>query len=115
MTTIWERVEDALDGLGVDLAANAMVMPTGTALPDEFIVYQVISSPPEQHADELETLRSYRVQVSYYNRAGLIGMPAIKAAMVTAGFTKSVYRELPYNQLTRHYGLAMEFLYLVEE
>jgi len=115
MASIWEITEDALDGLGVALAANVMVMPTGTALPDEFIVFQLISSPPAQAANDVETLRRYRMQVSYYNRAGLISMPAIEAAMVTAGFTKSVYRELPYNQLTRHYGLAMEFLYLVEE
>lgn len=112
MTTIWELTEDALDGLGVSLAANVMQSQTGTALPDQFIVYQLISSPPAQAADDAETLRSYRMQVAVYNRAGLISLPDIEGAMVTAGFRKSMYRELPYNQLTRHYGLAMEFNYL---
>lgn len=110
--SIWELTEDALDGLGVALAANVMVEGTGTALPDQFIVYQLISSPPELHADDAETLRSYRMQVTVYNRAGLISLPDVEGAMVTAGFRKSMFRELPYNTLTRHYGLAMEFIYL---
>jgi len=115
MASIWELTEDALDGLGVDLAANVMIRATASALPDSYIVYQVISSPPLQHGDNVERLRWWRMQVTYYSRAGLIAMPAIEAAMVTAGFTKSMFRELPYNELTRHYGFAMDFIYLEEE
>ena len=115
MTTIWERTVSALTGLSVDMAANVMIQATADALPDQYIVYQLISSPPEQHGDNVERLRTYRMQVAFYDRAGLATMPAIPAAMVTAGFSKSMYRELPYNEITRHYGLAMEFLYLEEE
>lgn len=115
MSSIWEITEDALDGLSVALAANVMIRETNEALPDNYIVYQVISSPPVQAANDVETLRYWRMQVTYYDRAGLINMPAIEAAMVTAGFSKSMFREIPYNQLTRHYGLAMEFIFLEEE
>lgn len=113
--SIWEITNAALSGLGVELAANALVRETPGSLPDQFIVYQMISSPPEQSANNVETLRSYRMQVTVYNRAGLISLPDVESAMVTAGFSKSMFRELPYNQLTRHYGLAMEFIYLEEE
>jgi hypothetical protein len=115
VTTIWERTASALAGLGVDMAANVFLSETGDTLPDQFIVYQLISSPPQQAADNVETLRTYRMQVTVYDRAGLAALPDVPAAMVTAGFTKSMYRELPYNEKTRHFGLAMEFLYLEEE
>ena len=115
MTTIWERTVSALTGLSIPMAATAMITATGADLPDQFMVYQLISSPPAQAGDNVERLRTYRMQVAFYDRAGLATMPAIPAAMVTAGFSKSMYRELPYNEKTRHYGLAMEFLYLEEE
>jgi hypothetical protein len=112
MSTIWEVTEDALDGLGVTVAANALVLASETARPDAYIVYQVISSPPRLHADDAETLRSWTMQVSYYDRAGLVSMPDIQGAMEAAGFTSGSFRELPYNQLTRHYGMALDFHYL---
>lgn len=116
MTTIWETTYDALDGLGYDLAANVLRVDTGSELPDEFLVYQLISDPPELHADDAETLRSYQMQVSVYSRSGLATIPAlVEAAMLAAGFTRLPSRELPYNRQTRHYGLAMDFNYLAEE
>jgi len=112
---IWERVEAALSGLGVDMAANQFMTDSPDDLPDEFIVYQMISDPPEQHADDAETLRVYRVEVSYYSRSGFSGMPDIEAAMLAAGFRRAPAREVPYSPETRHYGLAMDFNYLDEE
>jgi hypothetical protein len=101
--------------LGLPLAANTYVPVSGAELPDQFIVYQLISSPPAQHADDAETLRRYRVQVSFYSRTGLASLPGVDAAMTGAGYTRGPQRELPYNQLTRHYGLALEYLFLNEE
>jgi hypothetical protein len=115
MTTIWEITEGALDGLGVALAANVYVTASGTALPDEFMVYSLVSSPPELHADDFEELRSYRMQVSYFNRAGLINMPDIDGAMTAAGFSRSSMRELPYSDKTRHFGVALDYIYLAEQ
>lgn len=114
-TTIWERTNTALAGLSLPMAANIYLAATAAALPDAFIVYSLVSSPPEQHADDAEKLRSYRMQVSYYSRSGLATMPAIHTAMTAAGFTRGPMRELPYNQDTRHFGAALEFVYLEQE
>ena len=110
--TIWERTLAALTPLGLPMAANVYIAATGNALPDTYLVYFLVSSPPEQHADDAETLRSYNMQVSYYARAGLAGMPNIDGAMTAAGFARGPQTELPYNQLTRHFGLALEYVYL---
>lgn len=113
--TIWERVKTALTGLGLPMAANNYLAESGDALPDVFLVYFLVSSPPEQSADDAETLRSYRMQVSAYSRSGLAGLPNIDGAMVAAGFGRGPQHELPFNQLTGHYGLALEYVYLEEE
>lgn len=113
MSSIWEITEDALDGLGLPLAANTMIVATGAELPDAFLVFQVISNPPRLHADNLEELRSYRMQVSVYSRTGMATIPAqVETAMLAAGFTRLEGREIPYNQQTRHFGHAMDFNYL---
>lgn len=114
--SIWEITEDALDGLGLPLAANTMIVATGAELPDSYLVYQVISNPPRLHADDLEKLRSYRMQVSIYSRSGLAAIPSlVEAAMLAAGFTRIEGRELPYNPQTRHFGLATDFNFLSED
>jgi len=113
--SIWERVKAALTGLSVPMVANAYIDASGAELPDLYLVYFLVSSPPEQHADDAETLRSYRMQISIYQRAGLVGLPDVDGAMVAAGFTRGPQREIPYNQLTRHFGLALEYVYLEGE
>ena len=113
--TIWERVSTALSGLGVPMAANVYQLDTGDELPDQFLVYSLVSAPPAQHADDAETLRTYTVQVSIYDRAGLITLPDIAGAMVADGFTRGPLRELPRDEKTGHYGLALEFNYLEQE
>lgn len=113
MSSIWEITEDALDGLSLPLAANTMIVATGAELPDAFLVFQVIDNPAELHADNLEELRSYRVQVSVYSRTGMASIPAqVVSAMLAAGFTRMDARDLPYNLQTRHFGHAMDFNYL---
>ena len=109
--TIWEITETALNTLGVPIAANVMISATGVPLPDQYLVYQLISSPPILHVEDQEDMRFYRMQVTIYNREGLANLPEVADAMVNAGFTRSTMRELPYNIETRHYGLVMEFIY----
>lgn len=111
--TIWEITEDALDGLGLPLAASLFI--SDGELPDEFLVYSLVAATPAQHGDDVETSRLHRMQVSYYNRAGLAGMPDIDGAMTAAGFTKSQRAAIPLDQATRHFGLALEYIYLEEE
>lgn len=112
--TIWEITAAALTGLGVPMAASRYI-GSNDQLPDLFLVYFLVSSPPEQHADNLETLRSYLMQVSIFSRTGLTGLPDVAGAMVAAGFTRGLERELPFNQTTGHYGLALELNFLAEE
>ena len=107
--TIWERCKTALQSLSVTKAANVYIPASGGERPDVYLVYSLVTSPPLQHADNLETLREYTMQVSIYSRSGLINLPDIEGAMLAAGFTYETQRELPYNPDTRHYGLAMDF------
>ncbi len=115
MSTIWEKVTTALSGISTPKAAGIYIPANGTELPDSFITYQVVSNPPEQHADNKEILHSYRVQVTYYDRAGLAEMPDIKSAMISAGFMHAGGFEIPYDTVTRHFGLAMDFFLLESE
>ena len=100
--TIWELVEEALADLGVPVAANAMIQETGEQLPDQYLVYFLVSSPPELHADDVEVMRSYRMQVSVYSRSGLADLPDVDGGMVAANLTSGLRREKTYNIQTRH-------------
>lgn len=111
-TTIWQKVATALSGLGENVAAGTWVSASASDIPDRYLVYFLVSSPAQQHADDAETLRGYRVQVSVYDRAGLNGLPDVDGAMVAAGFARGPQRELPYNPDTRHFGLALEYIYM---
>jgi hypothetical protein len=112
---IWERVKTALDTLGLPLAANVYLSATPEALPDTYLVFQVISDPGRLYANDTEQLRSYRVQVSIYSRSGIAAIPdQVETAMINAGFTRLPGLELPYNLQTRHFGYAMDFNYLEE-
>ena len=114
MTTIFERVSTALTSLSpaISFAQGAYLTSNNADLPDTFIVYQLISGVPEQHADDAETQRTYRVQVSIYSRSGLVSLPSVDAAMLAASFTKGPERQLPFDRETRHFGLAKDYYYL---
>jgi len=110
-TTIWARTLAALTGLGLPLAQNQMVMETGETLPDEYLVYTLITAPPVQFADDDITVRSYTMQVGYYTRDDLSEMPDIEAVMKAAGFMPGPFRELPFSQESQHNGLALDYTY----
>lgn len=112
--TIWERIAAALSGLTVPVCAGAWTGTTKT-IPATYVVYSLVVSVPEAHADDREALRSYQVQVSVYSRAGLVGLPDIDSAMIAAGFVPGAQRELPFDQQTRHYGIALEYEYLEDK
>lgn len=114
--TVWERTNDALETLtGVTFAASKLKIATGEAYPDLYLVYFLVSSPPEQHADNVEKMRSYRMQVNIFSRDGLINLPNVDGAMTAAGFTKGKMVEIPLDQETGHFGLGTEFLYVESE
>lgn len=107
--TIWERVKAALTSLSVPMAANVYIPASGTDWPDTYIVYFTLPSVPLQHADNEEKLRDHLVQVSIWSRSGLVNLPDVEGAMKAAGFTFVTQRELPYEEDTRYYGLAIDF------
>ena len=111
MPTIFSITNDALATLSpaVPFAMDELI---GT-LPDVYIVYTLISGPPEQHADNEEIARSYRMQLSIMDKNGLYAcLPAVDTAMRSAGFTKGPVRGLPKDSTTSHYGLAKDYFYL---
>lgn len=112
MTTIFERVNTALDTLSPAIAHSLAPYKSTAALPDTFIVYQLIASNAEAHADNVEKARSYLVQVSIFARAGLAVLPDVDAVMVNAGFLRDDWRQLPQDPETGHYGLAKDYLFL---
>lgn len=115
MTTIYELAQTALETLTVPVANQVYIPATGSDLPDLYLVWFLVSAPAAQNADDSETLRTYRVQVSIYNRAGLLSLPDVDGAMIAAGFARAAKFQLPYNRETRHYGLALDFTYLEEQ
>lgn len=113
--SIFDVVEDALETLGAPFGCGVFIPATGEALPDLFLAYQLISSPPAQQADNVETLRSYRIQVSTYSRNGLASLPDVDAAMAAQGFVPSGKVQLPYESDTGHFGLAQDYIYLEDK
>ncbi len=113
--TIWERVKTALTSLSVPIAANVYIPASGSDWPATYLVYLLVVGDPLQHADDDETLREYTVQVSIYSRNGLASLPDVEGAMKAAGFTYVTERELPYEEDTRYFGLAIDFNYVEEK
>jgi len=111
MTTIFERVKDALATLS-PAVPNSLAPYISTTLPSTYIVYQLIDGSPTQHADDAETERDSLVQVTIWDRTGLVTLPNVGGVMTTAGFMKGRERQLPKDPKTGHYGLAIEFTYL---
>lgn len=113
MTTIFARVSSALATISPAVPyAQAPYLSADGALPDTFLAYQLISSPPEQHADNVETVRSYLIQVSIYSVNGLESLPNVDGAMTAAGFQIGDIHQLPKDAVTGHFGLAKEYHYL---
>lgn len=110
MTTIFERVETALGTISP--AINYASAPYKGTLPNAFVTHQLINSPPEQHADNEETERSYTMQLNFWDKAGIPSTTSVDAAMKAAGFQKSDVRQLPQDPQTHHYGLAVEYVYI---
>ena len=113
--TIFERVEDALDTLSPAVAYGQDDYLTEDAdLPDEYLVYFLVSAPPVLHANNAEASRMYRVQVNIYNRGGLVSLPDVDAAMSAQGFQLGPAHGLPKSEDTGHFGLAKEYTYYEE-
>lgn len=110
--TIFELVDDALNTLSPAVPFALHPYQSLTAMPDTYITYQVPDSTAEQHADNVETERSYLVQIDVWDVNGLVGLPNVDAAMTAAGFLKGRRHQLPKDEQTGHFGLALDYVYL---
>lgn len=110
MTNIFVTTKAALDTLSVPYGMGTYLCDG--ALPDRYMVYFVVDGVPTQHADDAETQRTYRVQVSIFDRNGLADLPDVDTAMLAAGFTKGPERQLPCDPEAGHYGLAKDYFSL---
>lgn len=95
----------------IPFATGAYKTADGAALPETYIVITEITGVPEQHADDVETQRTHRVQVSIFSRAGLAALPNVKGVMEAQGFRKGPERQLPYDQDTKHFGWSEDYFY----
>ena len=109
MTTIFQRVETALSTISPSISYAAA--PYKDTLPNAYVTHQLINSPAEEHADGVETERSYTMQLNFWDKAGIPSTTNVDAAMKEAGFHKGNVRQLPQDQQTHHYGLAVEYVY----
>ena len=110
MTTIFQRVDAALSTISP--AVPHSTAPYKGSLPDAYITHQLINSPPEQHADNVETERSYTIQITMWDKANIPSESSVDTAMLAAGFMKGDVRQLPQDPQTHHFGLAIEYFYL---
>ena len=114
MTTIFERVSTALATLSpsIPYAMDVFEQIGDAALPAQFITFQLVSGAPAQHADNAETMRVYRVQITIMSTSGLAVLPDVNTAMIAAGFFASDERTLPKDISSGHYILSKDFTYL---
>lgn len=112
--TIFERVDAALATLGTPYACQVYKPASDGSLPPTFLVYFLVSSAAQQHADDGETLRSNIIQVSTYSRSGLVGLPNVDAAMKADGFIPAAKVQMPYDRETGYHGLAQDYEFLEE-
>jgi hypothetical protein len=110
MATIFERVETALGTISP--AVPFALAPYKDTLPDAYITHQLLPSSAAQHADNVESERLFTVQISMWSKAGIPSESSVDTAMLAAGFQKGDIRQLPQDQQTDHYGLAIEYVYL---
>src|SRR5690242_15402678 len=113
MPNIFEMVNTALGAISPAVPFGQDVFLTTGALPDTYLVWTLISGVGEEHADNAEISRTYRVQVSIMKKTGLVSLPDADTAMVAAGFTKGPERQLHKDSTTSHYGLAKDYFYLM--
>lgn len=115
MTTIFERMETALGTISPAVPFSLAPYKSASALPDQYMAHQLIVGSPEEHADNVETARSYLVQVTIWSKSGLVTLPNVDAAMLAAGFQKSNERQLPQDRESGHWGLAKDYIYSEDE
>lgn len=109
---IFLRMQSALSTLGIPCVANHNLLATAGDLPDVFAVYSLVSSMAQNHADDTEQNRFYRVQVAIYSNIGLGDLPDVETPMLAAGFMRGPERPAPEESNSNYFGIIKEFTFL---
>jgi hypothetical protein len=115
VSDVFERTTAALTSLSTPFACDRFIPASGSELPDLFMAFFMVSSVAGQHADNSESERVERVQVSVFSRTGLSGLPDVDLAMTAAGFKPGPKRQLPFDMATGHFGLAQDYFGVKEK
>lgn len=111
MINIYELTYDTLASLGYPVKEQGTL---GKELPETFVTYQLIDSPPTGHADNRATGVSYRMQITLYSTSPTIKQgadAAFKAVMLPAKFMRVGGRDLPFDPKTGHYAYTCDYRY----
>ncbi len=106
-----DKTESVLNALGLPYDYEKYD-GSSKQLPDTYLVYTLIDDNGKTWADNTETSRTVRIQISLYYRVkseALTVPDAVEAAFMAAGFLRSGGRSLPYNKETGHYGRYFDF------
>lgn len=109
--TIWERINNALSGLGIPVGNIRLFLASKEPLPDQYVTFQVITAVPERFVDDGEVVRSYLVQINCWSRFGFQSFPDVEVAMVAAGFSFQASRDMKFEDDSGHYGHSMDFIF----
>lgn len=85
---------------------------SGKQLPDNYMVYFLVSNPPGLFADNREISSTPRIQVSFFFRKKSrlpSMMDEIKNTFPRYGFTRAGESPIPYQKDTGHYGWRCDF------
>jgi hypothetical protein len=99
----------------IPYAWDEYLTDSASSLPETFLVASDVTDMAMEHANDQETLRFYRIQVSAYSKNGLGALPDVKPAMLAAGFMKGNRVRLPFNPDSGHFGLATDWTILIEQ
>lgn len=106
------KAESILTTLGIPYGLMRYVDINTTQLPDTYIVYFLVDDRGKEWADGEEISRSPRIQVSLFFREKPIysTVPSqIEAAFIQGGFLRVGSGNIPYSEITGHYGWRCDF------
>lgn len=113
--TMYEYIFDILDGVVVNRAA--IEYKTTVGMPDEYCVFYLVASTPQGFFSGSYSRENARYSVCIYSRdkrALDAKEPAIKAAMIAAGFLYVAKSRDIYSKETGHWQRTFDFRYYEE-
>lgn len=115
--TIWEICENAIkdfcEANNIEYAAMRYIPPGGVeTLPDEYIVYDMISDPNNAHYSNRPVSTDYRIQFDYmareqYRMAEI--PPKIEDLLIEAGFLMQGNARIRFDDKSGHWYWQKDF------